>query len=137
MKGISLSLLNDLIYGVSPIRLDTADLSEVSTEPIDAQRSRLVVRRNNEQRTEAIIYSEVGNSVRILSYERWNSILDARSLANMPPDLTVKYSGNINNTIFMLPNFITATSGSQSLELEYSQANENKLNMDVNIKIPK
>lgn len=136
MRGISLGLLNDVLYGVSPLRLQESELTTVRTEPIDAERSRMVICRPGEHCTEAVVYRENASGVRIISYERWNRIVDGQSLPNLRPDLIVKYSGMIDNTTFTLPNLITASSGSQTLELEYNQAQENKTDMNVKIKMP-
>lgn len=136
MKGISLGLLNDLIYGVSPVRLSESDLSTARTEAVDAQHTRLIFCRPGTNCTEAIVYTGAGKSVRVLSYQRWNRILDPAAPIDLHPDLLVRFSGTIDDSQYSLPSLITATSGLQSLEIEYSQIKENTRDMNVKIKIP-
>jgi hypothetical protein len=136
MKGLSLSLLNDLVFGVSPLRLNDGELSGAKTQSIDRDRSRLIVCRPGENCTEAVIYKTVSNGIRLVTYQRWNRVLDLAALDGIPPDLEVHYSGTIDDSHFTLPNLIKATSGLQTLEIEYSQAKENASGLNVKIKMP-
>ncbi|MBS1904036.1 MAG: DUF4292 domain-containing protein [Bacteroidetes bacterium] len=137
MKGLSLTLLNDLVFGISPVRLTEDELTAAKTQTIDRDRSRLVICRPGENCTEAVTYRTSSTGIRLVSYQRWNGILDLSALDLRHPDLDVHYSGNtIDDSQFTLPTLIRATSGLQTLEIEYSQAKENTSGMNVKIKMP-
>ncbi|HYM20035.1 MAG TPA: hypothetical protein VEW28_03415 [Candidatus Kapabacteria bacterium] len=136
MKGLSLGVLNDVVYGIPPIRLSGNDYENITRHVLGADRSKLIICRPENECTEAVTYKLTGGSVHILSYERWNRVIDSASFAATAPDLNIQFSGMIDDAKFLLPNFITAVSGSQTLEIEYSQAKENTQRLTVKIKMP-
>ncbi len=135
MKGLSLGLLNDLVYGVSPIQLRAEQLTEAHTEPLGNGKYRFAM-MNALGYLEAITYRMTANKLKILAYDRWNRQVPILALSDTKSDLSVKFSGSIEDEPFLVPNLIIATSGTQTLEIEYSQVKENPSNLTVKIKIP-
>jgi hypothetical protein len=135
MRGLSLGLLNDLIYGVSPIRLNDRQVQDAKQQIMEKGMQRIVV--NNPQGfTEAITLRPNIKSLRLYTYRRWNRQLDTSQLELYRPDLLVTFSGTIAEDPFLLPMTITASSGLQTLEIEYSLAKENPNELTVKIKMP-
>ena len=138
MKGLSLGLLNDLIYGISPIRLSDSQVEEAKQQVLHNGRERIIFQNPVNNTTEAVTLKSVVNNVKIYSYERWNRVLDTASLSSYKPDLIVTFSGNtVSDEPFPLPMLITATSGTQTLEIEYSKVTGNPSSLTVKIKMPK
>jgi hypothetical protein len=135
MKGLSLSLLNDLIYGVSPLRLNDEQIKDAQQQFLIGGKQRLFFKNVLQGYSEAITIRGGGNSLRLYAYERWNRLVDTSDAALYRPDLLVTFGGSIVEDPFLLPRNIIATSGSQTLEIEYSSARENPLT-EVKIKMP-
>lgn len=135
MKGLSLGLLNDLVYGVSPIQLHAEQLADAHTESLGNGKYRFAM-MNALGYLEAITYRMNGNALKILAYDRWNRQIPISALSSSKSDLSVKFTGSIEDQPYSLPNLIVATSGTQTLEIEYSQVKENPTNLTVKIKIP-
>jgi hypothetical protein len=134
MKGISLSLLNDLIYGISPMRLSDAEVERAQQQVIKGK-NRLFFQNIAKGYSEAITLRNDGNSLKLYTYERWNRLVDTAGASLYRPDLLVTFTGSFREEPFLLPRMITATSGSQTLEIEYSDAKENP-GSPVKIKMP-
>ncbi len=135
MKGLSLGLLNDLVYGVSPIQLRAEQLGDAHTDSLGNGKYRFAM-MNALGYLETITYRMNGNTLKILAYDRWNRQIPISALSTSKPNLSVKFTGSIEDRPYSLPNLIVATSGTQTLEIEYSLAKENPANLTVKIKIP-
>jgi len=72
-----------------------------------------------------------------MQYERWNTIISFEATSLPKPDITITYEGLFDKKDFALPNIIKASSGSTTLELEYTNANQNPKDLTVKIKMPK
>ena len=66
-----------------------------------------------------------------------DTIIPFESTSLPKPDITISYEGLFDKKDFSLPNFIKASSGSTTLEIEYTSADQNPKNMTVKIKMPK
>ena len=143
MKGLTLESLSDVIYGLAPNgELAIGDTAIVRS--ISDYRHILYIRRMQQNITEAITLN--GKLPKILSdkikltvlqYERWNHLIPFEATSLPKPDITIAYEGIYEKKDFALPNFIKATSGSMTLEIEYTSANQNPQDMTVKIKMPK
>ena len=144
MKGLTLESLSDVIYGLAPNAShlgigDTAILRSVSD-----YRHILYIQRAQTNTTEAITINgklpstETPNSkLSIIQYERWNRIIPFESTTLPKADITISYDGLFDKRVFTLPNFIKASSGPTTLEIEYTNASENPRDLTVKIKMPK
>ena len=142
MKGLTLESLSDVIYGLAPNGQlaigDTAILRSVSEF-----RHILYIQRAESKTTEAItlngrLPANITDKAKlsVIQYERWNRIILFESTTLPKPDITISYEGLFDKKGFALPNFIKATSGSTTLEIEYTGANQNPPDMTVKIKMP-
>ncbi len=142
MKGLTLESLSDVIYGLAPngqLALgDTAVLRSISEF-----RHILYIQRAASQTTEAItlngrLPTNLTDKAKlsIMQYERWNRIISFESTTLPKPDITITYEGLFDKKGFPLPNFIKASSGSTTLEIEYTGANQNPPDLTVKIKMP-
>ncbi len=129
IKGFSFRLLHDLVYGLSPLRFRTEELTMVKKEQLSTDRYRLVA-NSSSGAIEAVNFRNSKNVFKVTGYDRWSSITSQTN------DLSVSFSGIFEHSPFAIPSTITATSGSQSLELEYSKVEENPKNLTVKVKIP-
>jgi len=125
MKGLSLGLLNDLIYGISPMRLSDAELTAAQGQLLRNGKQRLFFENTAKGYSEAITLKNDGNSLKLYTYERWNRLVDTAEAAVYRADLVVTFTGSFKEEPYLLPRMITATSGNQTLEIEYSEAKEN------------
>ncbi len=143
MKGLTLESLSDVIYGLAPngqLALgDTAVLRSISEF-----RHILYIHRAASQSTEAItlngrLPANLTDKAKlsIMQYERWNHVISFESTTLPKPDITITYEGLFDKKGFPLPNFIKASSGSTTLEIEYTGANQNPKDLTVKIKMPK
>jgi hypothetical protein len=135
MKGLSLTLLNDLIYGISPMRLTEAELEAAQGQLLKGGKQRLFYKNTAKGYSEAITLRNDGKTLKLYTYERWNRLVDTSEAALYSADLLVTFTGSFAEEPYLLPRMITATSGVQTLEIEYSEAKENP-STAVRIKMP-
>lgn len=143
MKGLTLESLSDVIYGLAPNGNLAIDDTAI-VRSISEYRHVLYIQRRGLNITEAItlngkLPAVLSDKARltIIQYERWSHLIPFESTTLPKPDFTIIYEGIYEKKDFALPNFIKATSGSMTLEIEYTSANQNPQDMTVKIKMPK
>jgi hypothetical protein len=143
MKGLTIESLSDVIYGLAPngSRLAIGDTAVLHS--LSEYRHILYIQRPDLQITEAITLngklpanSSEKAKLAIIQYDRWNKIIPFENPASEKPDITITYEGLYEKKDFALPNFIKASSGSTTLEIEYTGATQNPRDLTVKIKMP-
>lgn len=144
MKGLTLQSLSDVIYGIAPNGADLALGDTAILRSISAEHHVLYIQRPSVQITEAITLkgklpsdSADKATLTIIEYERWNKIIPFESTTLPKPDITITFEGLFDRKDFGLPSYIKASSGRTTLEIEYTNANQNPQNLTVKIKMPK
>ena len=144
MKGLTLESLSDVVYGLAPNGSQLSPGDTAVLRSYSEYRHVLYIQRTDLQITEAITVngklpatSDEKAKLTITQYERWNRIIPFESASLPKPDITITYDGLFDKKDFALPNFIKASSGSTTLEIEYTSANQNPQDMTVKIKMPK
>ncbi|MEP7234178.1 MAG: DUF4292 domain-containing protein [Ignavibacteriota bacterium] len=144
MKGLTLESLSDVIYGLAPNGSQLGIGDTAILRSFSEYRHVLYIQRTSSHFTEAItLNGKLPTSpsdkakLSVMQYERWNTIIPFESTSLPKPDITISYEGLFDKKDFNLPNFIKASSGSTTLEIEYTDANQNPKNMTVKIKMPK
>ena len=144
MKGLTLESLSDVIYGLAPNATGLAPGDTAILKSFSDYRHVLYIQRASSQSTEAITIngklpsaSNPKATLTIIQYELWNRIIPFESSSLSKPDITISYEGLFDKKDFALPNFIKASSGSTTLEIEYTNAMENPRDLTVKIKMPK
>jgi len=144
MKGLTLQSLSDVIYGLAPngSQLEIGDTAILRS--YSDYRHVLYIQRRGSGFTEAITLNgklpasgDDKAKLVIMQYERWNTMIPFESTSLPKPDITINYEGLFDKKDFNLPNFIKASSGSTTLEIEYTSADQNPKNLTVKIKMPK
>jgi outer membrane biogenesis lipoprotein LolB len=144
MKGLTLQSLSDVIYGLAPNGSSLAIGDTAILRSYSEYRHVIYIQRTGLNFTEAITLNgklpatDSGKAkLVIIQYERWNKIIPFESTTLPKPDITISYEGLFDKKDFSLPNFIKASSGSTTLEIEYTSADQNPKNLTVKIKMPK
>ena len=144
MQGLTLESLSDVLYGMSPSSSQLGIGDTAIIRSLSEDRHVLYIQRGALHITEAIsLKGKLPSGVRdnatliITQYDRWNSIISFESSTVPKSDISVSYSGVYGKRDFSLPNFITARSGNTSLEIEYTDADQNPKDLTVRIKMPK
>ncbi len=144
MKGLTLQSLSDVIYGLAPNGTGLALGDTAIIRSYSEYRHVLYIQRTDLMITEAITLngklpasSDDKAKLVIMQYERWNQIIPFESTTLPKPDITINYEGLFDKKDFHLPNFIKASSGSTTLEIEYTSADQNPKDLTVKIKMPK
>ena len=144
MKGLTLEALSDVIYGLAPIASQLGIGDTAILRSFSEFHHVLYIQRAFTNITEAITLrgklptnSSSKASLTITQYERWNLIIPFTSTTMPKADITITYEGTFDKKNFTLPNFIKASSGSTTLEIEYTGANQNPEDLTVKIKMPK
>jgi hypothetical protein len=141
MKGLSIQALSDVVYGLPPNGTELAPGDSAIVRSESDYRQVLYIYRAATHTTEAITLAgklpltpTEKVKLTIIQYDRWNTYLLDRS--TVKPDITITYDGLFEKKDFTLPNFIKATSGSTTLEIEYTGATQNPTDLTVKIKMP-
>jgi hypothetical protein len=143
MKGLTLEALSDMVYGLAPnAQLDPGDTAMLRS--VSEFRHILYIQRAASQITEAITLNgklpataDDKAKLTIMQYERWNYLIPFESTTLPKADITITYEGLFEKKDFGLPSYIKASSGSTTLEIEYTNANQNPRDLTVKIKMPK
>jgi hypothetical protein len=141
LRGVSLSAMNDIIYGIAGSDLNSSDslllFSNGSTHM-------LVVRDMNADITEQLDLegelpsdSSAGN-LSLVEYLRWNRLLPVNfpMLSSQSPDVMVRFQSPIVVNGVSIPQHIMAAAGNNKLTLDYNHIEVNSPSMVVKIKMP-
>jgi len=142
MKGLTIQSLSDVIYGLPPRAAELAPGDSAIMKSESDYRHILYIHREAAHTMEAITLTgklpqdpNEKAKLSIVQYERWND--DPRNPSStVKPDITITYDGLFEKKDFTLPNYIKATSGSTTLEIEYTGATQNPKDLTVKIKMP-
>ena len=132
-----------MIYGLAPNgNLAIGDTAIVRS--ISEYRHILYIQRRDLNITEAITLNGKlpatpadKAKLTVLQYERWGHLIPFDAVSLPKPEMTITYEGVFDKQDFTLPNYIKATSGSMTLEIEYLSASQNPKDMTLKINMPK
>ncbi len=143
MKGLTLESLSDVIYGMAPNAARLAPGDTAVLKSYSEYRHILYIQRASSNSTEAITINgklpstdNPKTTLAIIQYEIWNHLVPFDSSSLPKADITVTFVGLFDKQDFALPNYIKASSGSTTLEIEYTNATENPRELTVKIKMP-
>ncbi len=146
MKGVSLSLLNDALYGLAPgaENLNPQDsitlLSSGETDHI------LLIQHTLDSLTEAIyLQGSIPEGAALIpaagltvyKFQRWKGIVGSEELKKKPAIMTIYYRDPTIHDGVLIPKSIEAHAGNNQLSIEYSTVRANHDDLVVKIKIPK
>lgn len=146
LRGITLSTMSDVIYGLAPGAdgIDPQDSLELFS--LTQDQHVLLIRHHLTSGTEAVyldgvlpeLQQEINlTTLRVSRYERWNTWLNAFDQSRSKPNVTVRYSSPKVMDWLQLPMVIEAVAGNNSLMLEYTDVTLNPDQLTVRIKMPK
>jgi outer membrane murein-binding lipoprotein Lpp len=139
LKGVSLEMMSDLIYGLAGDDLQTDDSVRLYAS---SESHYIVIAQNFSSNTTAMLDlngtlpsdSSAGN-LTLVHYRRWNGILDPME-NKVPPAVSVRFSEPIMANGVSIPQHIDATAGENKLTLAYDHIDINPPALTVKIKMP-
>jgi len=138
LRGVSLSAMNDIIYGIAGSDLNSDDSLQFFS---NGNRHRLIIRNMNARITEQLVFEgelpndSTSGNLSLVEFIRWNSIVDPASSPSSP-DVVVRFSSPIVVNGVSIPQHIAATAGENKLTLDYDQIEINSRSLVVKIKMP-
>ena len=139
LKGVSLGMMSDLIYGLA-----TGDVQPNDSEQFYSNgesHHALIVQNANKNTTSMLDFegtvpndSTTGN-LTLVRYRRWNGVLDPME-NKLPPAVAVHFSEPIAVNGVSIPQHIEATAGQNKLTLSYDHIDVNPTALTVKIKMP-
>lgn len=144
LKGLSLAMMSDLIYGLIPAGDDILPEDSV----ILYQRSTiqtLVIYRTHEGVTDVAelngalpepgaVIAPVALALR--RFRRWNGFVADPMNTSRPADVTIALSDHTLENGVLIPHHIEANAGKNSLQMEYTDVLVNPAALTVRIKMP-
>ncbi len=139
LKGVSLEMMSDLIYGLAGGDLQTDDSVRLYSS---SESHYIVIAQNFSSNTTEMIDldgtlptdSSSGN-LALVHYRRWNGILDPME-NKVSPAVSVRFSEPIMANGVSIPQHIDATAGENKLTLAYDHIDINPPALTVKIKMP-
>jgi hypothetical protein len=144
LRGVSLPMMTDLIFGLVPDGDDILPEDSVVMFEHSAIQN-LVIYRMHDQATDVLDLAGAPissggptspGSYALRRFRRWNGIVADPLTTTRPADVTVSMNGHTVENGLMIPRHIEANAGKNSLELEYTDVQVNPASLTVKIKMP-
>jgi hypothetical protein len=138
LRGVSLSAMNDIIYGIAGSDLKSSDSLQFFS---NGNKHRLIVQKINARITEQIVFEgelpndSSGGNLSLVEFIRWNSLIDPMS-TSQKPDVIVKFQSPTVVNGVSIPQHIDAVAGENKLTLDYNKIEVNSRSIIVRIKMP-
>jgi Domain of unknown function (DUF4292) len=146
MKGVSLSLLNDALYGLAPGAENINPQDSIILLSIGDDDHILLIQHKRDSLTEAIyLHGSIPDGAEPIpvagltvdEFQRWKGMVGAEELKKTPALMTIHYRDLAVHDGVVLPKTIEARTGNNQLSIEYSTVRANHDDLVVKIKIPK
>lgn len=138
LRGVSLSAMNDIIYGIAGSDLNSNDSLQFYS---NSNSHWLIIRDMNANITERLSFvgdlpnDSTSGNLSLVEFIRWNSIIDPMS-TSLKPDVIVKFQSPVIVNGVSIPQHIAAVAGENKLTLDYNKIELNSRAIVVKIKMP-
>ncbi len=145
MKGVSLSLLNDALYGLAPGADDVNPQDSIMLLSTNENDHILIIQHTLQSLTEAIyLHGAIPDASEVIpiaglnvsEFQRWQGIVGADEIQSRAALMTIHYQDPTIHDGILLPRTIEARTGKNELSIEYSTIRANRDDMTVKIKVP-
>jgi hypothetical protein len=146
MKGVSLSLLNDALYGLAPGADNVNPQDSIMLLSTGESDHILLIQHRLESLTEAIyLHGAIPDATEpipaagltVSEFQRWKGVIGTDEITTQAPMMTIHYRDPAIHDGIQLPQTIEARAGKNELSIQYDVVRANRDDMTVKIKIPK